>query len=90
MIPGLKTVRNGWALFVQVPKAIKKAGKEGRDIRPAFQSAVNAWDDALEDGRLEEIELDRALEKSKVFILENFQLAEILWKLVKPIAKRIL
>ena len=83
----LKAAKN---LALDIPRAIKKAIKEGRDIKPAYRRTYNAWDEALEDGRLEEHELDKALEKTKVFILENFQFVVILWKLVKPIARRVL
>ena len=63
---------------------------ERGDIKPAYLKAYNAWDDALEDGRLEEQELDRALEKTKVFIVENFQFAELIWRILKPVARRVL
>ena len=90
MIPGLKAIRKRWNEIVRIPKAIRKAFKEKDDIKPAYRQAFNAWDNAMEDGKLDRDELERALEKTKVFILENFQFAEILWKLVKPIARRIL
>ena len=83
----LKAAKN---LAFDLPRAIKKALKEGRDLKPAYRKAYNAWDDALEDGRLEEKELDRALEKTKVFIMENFQFAEVIWRILKPIARRVL
>ena len=83
----LKAAKN---LALDIPRAIKKAIKEGRDIKPAYRRTYNAWDDALEDRRLEEHELDRALEKTKIFIVENFQFAAILWKILKPIARRVL
>lgn len=83
----LKAAKN---LAYDLPRTIKKAIKEGRDIKPSFRRAINAWDDALEDQRLEEHELDRALEKTKVFIMENFQFAELIWRILKPVARRVL
>ena len=83
----LKVAKN---LAYDLPRTIKKAIKEGRDIKPAYRKAYHAWDDALEDQRLEEHELDRALEKTKVFIMENFQFAELIWRILKPVARRVL
>ena len=90
MIPGLKTLRNGWNEIVRIPKAIRKAFKEKDDIKPAYRQAFNAWDNAMEDGKLDRDELERALVKTKTFILENFDVAEIFWRLFKPVARRFL
>ena len=83
----LKAAKN---LAFDLPRAIKKTLKEGRDLKPAYRKAYHAWDDALEDGRLEEHELDRALEKTKAFVMENFHFAELIWRILKPIARRVL
>ena len=90
MIPGLTAIRNGWNKIVRIPRDIKKAFKEKDDIKPAYRQAYNAWDNAMEDGKLDRDELERALEKTKTFILENFDVAEIFWRLFKPVARRFL
>ena len=90
MIPGLTAVRKRWDELVRMPRAIKKAFKESRDLKPAYRQAYNAWDQAMEDERLDKDELETALEKTRSFIMEHFQLAAIFWRLFKPIARRFL
>ena len=87
MIPGLTAIRNKFDALVRVPKAIKKAFKEGRDVEPSVNELILRVQLSVADGKISRHEVERAADAFKKVLLEGYDVVEVMLLLVKRMWK---